>query len=99
MLYRRFSYLQARLLLYKQDELRDLELELDHLDAIDENKDPRLLRSRERDDATSGLRKRLIGEIEEKFNEYCTCLQRIRIESQFDFSSAYPRRSSRPLDV
>jgi hypothetical protein len=42
MLYRRFDYLQARLLLYKQDELRELEGELDHLDAIDENEDPSL---------------------------------------------------------
>lgn len=40
------------------------------MDAIDENEDPRLLRSRETDDATSDRRKRLLGAIEEKFNEY-----------------------------
>jgi hypothetical protein len=51
MLYRRFDYIQARLLLYKQDELRELEGELENLDAIDENEDPSLLRSREKDDA------------------------------------------------
>lgn len=69
-LYRRFDYLQARLILYKQDELRELEGELDHLDAIDKNEDSCLLRSREKDDALSGQRKILIGDIEQKFNEY-----------------------------
>jgi hypothetical protein len=70
MLYRRFDYLQARLLLHKQDELRELEFDLDHLDAIDENENPSLLRSREKDDAVSGKRKKHLAVIEGKFNEY-----------------------------
>ncbi|PMD40256.1 hypothetical protein L207DRAFT_582474 [Hyaloscypha variabilis F] len=77
-LYRRFSYLHARLLLYKQDELRELEADLDHLDAIDENEDPSLLRSREKDDALSGRRRKLMLAIEEKFGEYAKILAAAR---------------------
>jgi hypothetical protein len=77
MLYRRFDYIQTRLLLYKQDELRELEGELENLDAIDENEDPSLLRSREKDDALSGRRKKLIAVIEEKFNEYGWCFAKL----------------------
>ena len=70
MLYRRFGFLQARLLLNKQDELRELEKDLDRLDKVDQGKDPSLLKSREKDDATSGRRKKLLSEIERKFTEY-----------------------------
>jgi hypothetical protein len=70
MLYRKFSYLHARLLLSKQDELRELEKDLDRLDKVDQGKDPSLLKSREKDDATSGRRKKLLSEIERKFTEY-----------------------------
>jgi hypothetical protein len=70
MLYRKFGFLQARILLNKQDELRELEKDLDRLDKVDEGKDPNLLKSREKDDAVNGDRKKLLYEIEEKFKEY-----------------------------
>lgn len=70
MIYRRFGFLQARLLLNKQDELRELEKDLDRLDKVDERKDPSLLKSREKDDAANGRRKKLLYDIEEKFKEY-----------------------------
>jgi len=70
MLYRKFGFLQARILLNKQDELRELEKDLDRLDKVDEGKDPNLLKSREKDDAVNGGRKKLLYEIEEKFKEY-----------------------------
>jgi hypothetical protein len=70
MLYRRFGFLQARILLYKQDELRELETDLDRMDKIDKKKAPAVLKSRERDDAENTRRKELLHEIEERFKEY-----------------------------
>jgi len=70
MLYRKFGFLQARILLHKQDELRELEKDLDRLDKVDQGKDPSLLKSREKDDATNGHRKKLLNDIERKFTEY-----------------------------
>lgn len=35
MLYRRFGYIHSRLLLYKQDELRELEASLHNMDLLD----------------------------------------------------------------
>jgi hypothetical protein len=70
MLYRKFGFLQARILLNKQDELRELEKDLDRLDKVDQGKDPSLLKSREKDDATNGRRKKLLNDIEGKFTEY-----------------------------
>jgi hypothetical protein len=70
MLYRRFGFLQARLLLNKQDELRELEKDLDRMDKVDLKKDARLLKSREKDDAENGRRKKLLQEIEGKYIEY-----------------------------
>ena len=65
-IYRRFSYLQARLLLDKQDQLRLLEEQLDHYDTSD------LMRS-----TRKGLtpeqyapRAKLLGEIEAVFTSY-----------------------------
>lgn len=88
MLYRRFDYLQARLLLYKQDELRELEADLDHIDLLDEKEDPSLLRSRDKDDALSGRRRKLLTEMQEKFYEYgpysISSLPRTLLESIVD---------------
>ena len=70
MLYRRFGFLQARVLLYKQDGLRELENELDLLDKADEEDRPDMLLSREKDDADDAYRMDLMRKIEEKFNEY-----------------------------
>jgi len=73
MLYRRFGYLQARLLLDRQDELRALELRLDRLDTTDANNKPdgpNMLRSRAYNAVTNPARKRLLDEIEAKFKDY-----------------------------
>ncbi len=70
MLYRRFGFLQTRLLLYKQDELRVLEEELDKLDKNDERDNGDILFSRVSDDRESGKRKTLMARIEDKFKEY-----------------------------
>jgi len=70
MLYRRFGFLQARIILNKQDELRDLEKKLDRMDIADQRKDASILRSREKDSATNNRRKNLFCEVEEKFKEY-----------------------------
>jgi hypothetical protein len=72
MIYRKFGYLQSWLLLYKQDELRHLEGELDRQDRVHERDSPNDLRSRERDDARNPEgRKVLFGKIAEKLREYC----------------------------
>lgn len=56
MQYRRFGFLQTRLLLYKQDELRTLEKELDAMDKNDEQERDHVLFSRVLDDRESGMR-------------------------------------------
>jgi hypothetical protein len=71
MIYRKFGYLQSRLLLYKQDELRHLERELDRQDRVHERESPNDLRSRERDDARNpNGRKVLFERIAKKLREY-----------------------------
>lgn len=71
MLYRRFGFLQSRLLLNKQDQLRVLEERLDEIDRTDEET---YLVSREMDDAHERPRTRLMKEIEVKFKEYAELL-------------------------
>lgn len=46
-------------------------MELDQLDKWDRVNNPRILMSREFDDAQVGERKDLFSKIENKFNEYC----------------------------
>lgn len=70
MLYRRFGFLQARILLNKQDQLRELEKQLDREDRVDMKKDPSLLKSREKDDSVNGRRQKILTEIEKLFKEY-----------------------------
>jgi hypothetical protein len=72
MLYRRFGFLQARLLLNKQDQLRALE---EQLDAIDAEDDEEYLKSRDCDDGDQRPRTKLLKKIEAKFKEYgmCSC--------------------------
>ena len=68
MVYRRFGFIQARLLLEKQDSLRVLEQRLDHLDRAEtqgeDNQDN--LCSRDHDDQ----RKELMTKIETTFRDY-----------------------------
>lgn len=77
MIYRRFGFLQARIILHKQDELRSLEQRLDDMDqddfAVHEKR--RFLKSRELDDAKIGKRRTLIEEIAKSFKEYCKLTQ------------------------
>ncbi|KAL9119124.1 MAG: hypothetical protein Q9187_004320 [Circinaria calcarea] len=76
-IYRRFGFLHARLLLYKQDELRELEDELREMDKRDWKDDSfqNCLRSRGKDDAPKNQhgrssRKELLQRIEKKTLEY-----------------------------
>ncbi|RDW91668.1 hypothetical protein BP5796_02833 [Coleophoma crateriformis] len=84
MLYRRFGYLQARILLYKQDELRSLEQELDHLDKLDAEIRPKRLRSRERDDGDNQERRNLILKISDLWKEYAELLKTARELTSFN---------------
>ena len=77
MIYRRFGFLHARLLLYKQDELKELENELREMDKRDERdeKGSKCLQSRRKDDlrkdrASCESRKDLLQRIEKKAYEY-----------------------------
>ena len=71
MIYRRFGYLQARLLLEKQDQLRRLEWDLDLMDEEDKRAQPRSLITFETADAGKAqVRQELMQKIEEKFRDY-----------------------------
>jgi hypothetical protein len=70
MLYRRFGFLQSRILLNKQGQLRDLEALLDRCDEEDAALDPKLLMDRARDERNKRPRVQLLGEIEQRFKEY-----------------------------
>lgn len=65
-LYRRFAYVQSRLLLEKQDILRVLEKRLDEYD--DEHIASSVTRNLRPDPA--GVRKELLRELEQAFNSY-----------------------------
>lgn len=78
MLYRRFGFLQARLLLNKQDQLRALEEQLDQIDSVD---DEEHLKSRDMDDADETRRTKLLKKIEVKFKEYGEFCEPSRLES------------------
>jgi len=71
LLCRKYGFLHNRVLLYRQDELRELENQLLDLDAEDEELDDRALRSRVRDDKREGCRRKaLIQEVDDKLKEY-----------------------------
>lgn len=74
MIYRSFSYLQARILLFKQDEMRTLEEQLDALDAEDKNEYPDALYIRLSDEGRSHERRELLSKIETKYLEYAQFL-------------------------
>ena len=75
MIYRRFGYLQSRLLLDKQDDLRRLESALDRLDFKETKKNNDALMSRHdiESDACKD-RRELMQKIETNFKEYCKTL-------------------------
>ncbi|KAF7905680.1 hypothetical protein EAE99_012041 [Botrytis elliptica] len=91
MFYRRFGFLQTRLLLNKQDELRALEARLDHKDRYYEKYEPAMLYSQERFNITDVDNRNLLADIEKKFNEYCQLLMHARTLASFD----KPRESDR----
>ena len=70
MLYRRFGFIQARILLEKQDELRILEEKLDNMDQKIKCTDPESLQTRDLDEESGRSRKELRKKIEIKFCEY-----------------------------
>ena len=71
MVYRRFGYLQARLLLEKQEELRRLEGQLDDLDKAEAQGNISSLTTMEsRAFRTDGDRRKLMCKIEKCFSEY-----------------------------
>ena len=74
MLYRRFGFIQARILLEKQDEMRILEEKLDMMDQRIERTDPESLKTRDLTEADSRPRQELLKKIEIKFCEYGKCI-------------------------
>ncbi|CZT48711.1 uncharacterized protein RSE6_09452 [Rhynchosporium secalis] len=84
MLYRRFGFLQARILLNKQDQLRELETMLDNLDQSHKHSDSLRLRSREHDEAEGPERSKLFREIEENFKQYTSLLSAARDLATFN---------------
>ena len=80
MIYRRFGYVHSRLLLHRQDELRELESKLHNMDLIDDKdaeKGRRCLQSRgidEERDLRVGKESRgeLLDKIERKALQYGT---------------------------
>lgn len=70
MIYRRFGYVQSRLLLDKQNEMQDLESALEETDADDDNENPGCLNRADLDLDNPSPRKQLMGQLETKFNEY-----------------------------
>lgn len=70
MLYRRFGFLQTRLLLNKQEEMRVLERRLYHIDRYYGRNEPARLRSHDICNAIDDDHKNIVVEIEKKYNEY-----------------------------
>src|SRR5438552_8863712 len=70
MIYRRFGYIQARLLLEKQDEMRQLEEKLDMLYRYDESHHQESIMTRDLDEEESNPRRTVLKTIEERFCEY-----------------------------
>ncbi|KAI4213230.1 MAG: hypothetical protein LQ351_004176 [Letrouitia transgressa] len=82
---RRFGFLHDRVLLYRQDELTQLERDLVEMDSLDAEEDPLSLQSRKRDDAREFelTRKGLIDKIDSKLKQYDELAQRIRATLTF----------------
>ncbi|TVY81623.1 hypothetical protein LSUE1_G004824 [Lachnellula suecica] len=95
-LFRRFGVLHARILLYKQVELTELEAQLDKLDKEDEASEENKWRLGHSLDTNGGYlnedRKALVEEIDKKMEEYDALLLR---DSQLRRLSRPTRRSHR----
>lgn len=71
--FRQFRYLQSRVLLHLQDNLRSLETRLWRMDEYDKEHRPDYLKSREADDMCFGERGKMIEEIHAKLLKYGEC--------------------------
>ncbi|KAL5383150.1 hypothetical protein DPSP01_006126 [Paraphaeosphaeria sporulosa] len=78
MIYRRFGFIQSRLILDKQDELRELEKRLDKLDRVEAKIDERWPRTRDLPDEHLERRTELLKEVEETFCSYVNLLNAAR---------------------
>lgn len=72
-IFREFRYLQSRLLLHLQDEIRALEAQLWRMDEKDKVNDPHSLECRELDDKLNGRRNIIMRQIQEKLIQYGKC--------------------------
>jgi hypothetical protein len=79
MIFRRFGYLQSRLILDKQDQLHRLEERLDAQDDEFEIKRPGAGRARDIPKGLAKQRGELLSEIEKTFCEYCKLLGLITV--------------------
>jgi predicted phage tail protein len=74
MMYRRFGFVQTRLLLQRQEELRVLERKLENFDRrMEEAKNDKILRSGFNRQTDEDVKKRneLMDDLQAKFCEYC----------------------------
>lgn len=69
-IFREFRYLQSRVLLHLQDEIRALETQLWRMDERDRVNSPHSLECRELDDAYNGARKIIMDRIQNKLVQY-----------------------------
>ncbi|KAF2107044.1 hypothetical protein BDV96DRAFT_506785, partial [Lophiotrema nucula] len=75
---RKYGFLHNRVLLYRQDELRELEQELLSMDKAAYNNDKTMLKCRTREEMKSDDRRALINRIDDKLREYNDIVQRTR---------------------
>ena len=73
-IYRRFGYLQSRLLLEKQDEIRRLEEDLDYQDEKAAEECEMEIRTRDFVEGQEPPQQALLKQIETKFLEYGTLI-------------------------
>lgn len=72
-IFRQFRYLQSRVLLHLQDDLRSWEARLWRMDEYDKVHRPTYLKTREKDDRRFGERGKMIEEIHKRLLRYGSC--------------------------
>lgn len=75
---RKFGFLHNRILLHRQDELRELEKKLLDMDKEVEKTDVTMLKCRTREERVTDDRRRLFNQIDEKLKEYSDVVKRTR---------------------
>jgi hypothetical protein len=75
---RKYGFLHSRVLLYRQDELRELEQQLLRMDKDANKTDDTMLKCRMREQRSSDERRQLIQNIDDKLKEYNDIVQRTR---------------------